>query len=58
MEATIIYNPIWEYRSGKVVREEVDFVTVRIQDSYNKKLSYDVRFPRQMVQTYLPVAKA
>ena len=58
MEATIINNPVWEYRTGHVIKEETDFVTVQIIDKLNKDLVYNLRLPRLMVKTYLPVAQA
>ena len=58
MIGIIKYNPVWEYKFGKVIKEETDFITLRIIDKYNPKLSYDLRLPRLMVETKMEVAKA
>ena len=55
MEAEIQYSPIWEYKKGTIIKEEIDFVTVRIKDG---RMSYDLRLPRAMVKTSMVVAQA
>jgi hypothetical protein len=58
MQARIINNYHWGDKTGEVVREEEQFIIVRIKDPYNAKLSYNIRFPRSMVKFEKLVAQA
>lgn len=58
MIATVKNNYQWEGYRGEVIREEPEYVIVKIQDKYHPKLSYNIRFPRTMVEFELPVAQA
>lgn len=58
MDATIINNSVWEFKRGTVIREETDFVVVRMVDFYNPNWIYDVRFPREMIKFEPTTAQA
>lgn len=58
MTVSIINNNVWEFKTGEVVREEKDFVVVKVLDPYIPNWSYNVRFPRTMIKYEKVIAQA